>query len=288
MLGLASAISPAVVELRSSRGETIESVFTILNAGASEQMYFLDLLSFESSGEDGTPAFVPEQTSRNAFLSWIDFPVHEVLVPARSKVEVPFRVIVPDDVASGSYYGAITVSTAPSEVVSSNGATIEAKTAVLVFLTVEGETIERLELLDLALERKDASHPFGLFSFRVQNQGNVHLAPTGQIRLTGLFGQAIVELDANPTEGRVLPGSTRTFTVAYEPADMSWLQTAGYQLRHLAMGPVTAELQLSYGTDGQIEATWSFWMIPGELISFVLAIVAVLLVVFHRKLKSPA
>ncbi len=283
MLGQASAISPAVVELAGSRGETIESIFTVLNAGASDQLYFLDLLSFESSGEDGTPAFVPKKTNGDAFLSWVVFPVHEVLVPARSKVEVPFQVVVPDDIASGSYYGAITVSTAPSDVVETNGATIEAKTAILVFLTVAGETVESLELLDFTLEQTDASHPFGLFSFRLQNQGNVHLTPVGEIRLMGMFGQTIVALDANPTEGRVLPGSTRTFTVAYEPADMSWLQTAGYQLRHLAFGPINAELKLVYGGDGRIEATWSFWMIPWELINFVLVIVAVLLALFIRK-----
>jgi len=162
---------------------------------------------------------------------------------------------------------------------------IEAKTAILVFLTIEGETIEKLELLDFALEQTDASHPFGLFSFRIQNQGNVYLAPAGEIRLTGLFGQTIVELDANPTEGRVLPGSTRTFTVVYESPDTSWLQTAGYQLRHLAMGPVTAELQLVYGADGRMEATWSFWMFPSELINVVLVVVAIFLLVFLRKRK---
>src|SRR3989339_749400 len=278
----AAAVSPSVIELSSSLGGVIDSSFTIFNTGASEQVYFLDLLAFEPNSEDGTPMFTPEASDQNELLSWIDFPVREASVPAQSKVEVPFNVAVPDDVASGSYYGAITVSTAPSDIVASNGAMIEAKTAILVFLTIEGETIEKLELLDFALEQTDASHPFGLFSFRIQNQGNVYLAPAGEIRLTGLFGQTIVELDANPTEGRVLPGSTRTFTVVYESPDTSWLQTAGYQLRHLAMGPVTAELQLVYGADGRMEATWSFWMFPSELINVVLVVVAIFLLVFLR------
>lgn len=66
---------------------------------------------------------------------------------------------------------------------------------------------------------------------------------------------------------------------------MSWFQRAGYQLRHLAIGPVTAELQIAYGADSRLEGTWSFWMIPWELINFVLVIVAVLSVVFLRKRK---
>ena len=147
-IGQMASLSPSIVEIASSRAEVAESAFTIFNTGAGEQVYFLDLLAFGPSGEDGTPLFTPEETSQSEFLSWIVFPAREVLVPAVSKVEVPFRVVVPDDVAAGSYYGAITVSTSPTDVVVSNGATIEAKTAILVFLTIEGETVEKLEILD--------------------------------------------------------------------------------------------------------------------------------------------
>lgn len=271
-----ASLSPSIIDLRSSGSEVVESSFTIFNTGASEQMYFLDLLAFEPSGEDGTPLFTPEKTSQSAFLSWIDFPVREVLVPAVSKVEVPFRVVVPDDIAAGGYYGAITVSTAPTEVVASNGATIEAKTAILVFLTVDGETVEKLELLDFILERDDASHPFGLFSYRLQNQGNVHLTPVGDIHIRGMFGQTVRILDANSTEGRVLPSSTRTFTVPYPSVEGGWMTRAGDQLRHLAFGPMTAELSLAYGADSTIEASWNVWAIPYELINLLVLIIVVI------------
>lgn len=272
----AATIAPSVVELDSFPGEVVESTITVFNTGASEQTYFLDLLAFEPNGQDGTPLFTPFNTSQNEFLSWIDFPVREVSVPAVSKVDVPFSVVIPDDVPAGSYYGAITVSTAPTDVVSSNGATIEAKTAVLVFLTVGGETIEKLELLDFTLERSDASHPFGLFSYRLQNQGNVHLTPKGEIRIRGIFGQTVRILDANQTEGRVLPDSTRTFTVSYEQVEGNWIARAGDQLRHLAFGPMTAELSLDYGSDNTIEASWSLWAIPYELINLLLVIVVII------------
>ena len=289
-IGQTASLSPSIIEIASSRAEVAESSFTIFNTGASEQVYFLDLLAFEPSGEDGTPLFTPEETSQSEFLSWIVFPAREVLVPAVSKVEVPFRVVVPDDVAAGSYYGAITVSTSPTDVVASNGATIEAKTAILVFLTIEGETVEKLELLDFSLERDDASHPFGLFSYRIQNQGNVHLTPVGEIRLRGMFGQTIRLLDANEGEGRVLPSSTRTFTIFYQPVSGGWLQRAGDQLRNLAFGPITAELSMTYGTDGIIQASWPLWAIPYELINLLILIVVVIgsafVLAFLRKRKG--
>lgn len=278
----AAAISPSVVELESLPGDVVESSFNILNTGASEQTYFLDLLAFEPSGEDGTPLFTPEKTNRSEFLSWIDFPVREVLVPAVSKVEVPFSVVVPDDIPAGSYYGAITVSTAPTDVVTSNGATIEAKTAVLVFLTVGGETVEKLELLDFSVEQWGSTLPFGTFRYRVQNQGNVHLTPSGAIKLVGMLGQEIATVDANQAEGRVLPSSTRTYEVTFGRDDMNWLDRAGYQLRHLLIGPVQVELSVIYGESGSLDVTMTMWVLPVELIVMVVVALALPFLLYKK------
>lgn len=282
-IGEAASLSPSAIEISSSRAEVAESTFTIFNTGASEQTYFLDLLAFEPGGEDGTPLFTPEKTSQSEFLSWINFPVREVLVPAVSKVEVPFRVAIPDDIAAGSYYGAITVSTAPTDVVAANGATVEAKTAILVFLTVEGETVEKLELLDFTFEQAGSALPFGIFRYRLQNQGNVHLTPAGEIRLTGLFGQMIASVDANEAQGRVLPSSTRTYEVVLGPEETSWLDRAGYQLKHLLFGPVTAELVLTYGQDETITSQVAMQVIPTELLVILGGGLLVLVLLFKKR-----
>ncbi|TAL49869.1 hypothetical protein EPN81_04395 [Patescibacteria group bacterium] len=276
----AAAVSPSVIELSSPDGKVINSSFTIFNTRASEQVYFLDLLAFEPNSQDGTPVFTPDTSDQNEFLSWIHFPVREVPVPAQSKVEVPFTVVIPDDEASGSYYGAVTVSTAPSDVVASNGATIEAKTAILVFLTVEGETVEKLELLDFSATQSDASLPFGTFQYRLQNQGNVHLMPVGEITLTGLFGQTVGVLNANEAQGRILPSSTRTYEVTFN-GDTSWFAAAGYQLRHLAIGPVTVDVTLTYGETGTLEAQTIVWVMPWQLMS--LLVMGILVVVLFYK-----
>ncbi|NQV90427.1 hypothetical protein HQ487_03405 [Candidatus Uhrbacteria bacterium] len=284
-IGRAATISPSTIELTSARGQEIESAVTIINTGASEQVYFLDLLGFTPTEETGTPAFAPiDPTDELAY--WIKFPTKEVLVPAQSKVSVPFQVIVPDDVPSGGYYIAITVSTAPTDVVTTNGATIEAKTAMLVFLTVEGETTESLALLEFNVEHKGTTLPQSLFSFRVQNQGNVHLTPEGSVKLKGPFGNVIAVLDANQAQGRVLPDSTRLFQVLYEMNGLSFMERAGYQLSHLAIGPMTAELHLSYGTSGEITAEASIWSTPWELISILVGGLLVLLALFRKRQKK--
>ncbi len=278
----AAAVAPSVIELSSQRGEVIDSSFRILNTGASEQVYYLDTLSFDADGEDGSPLFTPENNSVTPFLTWFDFPLLEITVPAQAKVDVPFSVVVPDDVPSGSYHGAITVSTAPSDVVATNGATIEARIAILVFLVIEGETVEKLELLDFTLDQTQATLPFGIFKYRIQNQGNVHLAPEGEIVLKNLFGQVIATIEANENKARILPGSTRTYTVDFG-ADLNLLNTVGFQLRHLVIGPVTAELNVTYSENESLTSQAQLMVIPIELL-IVLATALLFAGVLYRKL----
>lgn len=283
LLADAATISPSVLDLSGARGQVVDSSFTILNTGTSEQVYFLNVLGFQAGEEDGSPSFTPEATS--PILSWITFPSSDVTVPALSKVDVPFKLVLPDDIASGSYQGAITVSTAPSDVVAHNGATIEAQTAILVFLVVDGETVEKLELLDFMFEQTHPRLPYGTFSFRVQNQGNVHLVPRGSIVLSGLFGKTLATINVNQISGRVLPDSTRTYSAEFLAEDLNWFEMAGFQLQHLAIGSITATLELEYGASGVSTSSFSFMLIPFELLS-VLLLMLVGIGLMYKKLAS--
>lgn len=277
----AFGLVPASIELTASRGETIEASITILNTQDADTEYFLGLMGFQPKDDSGSPEFFTPIDGVSGLTDWIVFESGSVIVPALSSAEVPFKVVVPDDIAAQSYFAAITVSPAPSDVVATNGAIIEAKTASLLFLTVEGETVERLELLDFTSTNGFSDLPFRTYTYRIQNQGNVHLSPTGFIRLTGLFGQTISNVDANPEEGRVLPDSTRTFEVTQENALSTWYDTVAFQLSHLAIGPVTATLDLTYGESGTIQSSLSFWLFPWQLMVTLLGLLIVLCILYR-------
>lgn len=282
----AATISPSVLELEGSRGSVIESTFALFNTNTSDQTYFLDVISFEAADETGTPAFFEKTSEENEFLGWISFPVKQVRVPAQTKVDVPFNIVIPDDVASGGKYAAITVSTTPTDVVTDNGVVIEAKTAVLVLLTVSGATVESLQLLDFSFEQKNVDLPFGEFQYRLQNQGNVHVKPEGTVQIVGAFGQEIAYIDANEVEGRILPRSTRQYAGSFN-AEMNWFEKAAYQLRYLVMGPIKAELSLSYGSMNEaLSAEVWFWVLPWELLSLILLIVLSLFSLYRIMRKN--
>ena len=151
----AATISPPTLDLQASRGETIASMFTVINTSAMEQNYFLGTMTFQPKDETGAPQFLETATKEN-LTKWILFPADHITVPANSKVDVPFQVVVPTGAASASYESAITVASAPTDVVATNGAIIEAKTATLVFLTVKGESTKKAALLDFKSDSKSA------------------------------------------------------------------------------------------------------------------------------------
>lgn len=248
----AATLAPSLVEISANRGEVVEQVVRIMNTEATEKEYYMGTMKFQASPDGSTPSFVAYETDHSGLPEWISFPVSQVTVPARSFVDVPYKVAVPTDVVAGGYYAAVTISASPSDVVASNGAIIEAKTAQLVLLTVKGETRTQAVLLDFTSDKTESVQTSlaGTYQYRVQNQGNVHIQPQGTVRFTDLFGRTLLEVDANPDASRVLPGTTRTYTVV-----------ASGSTSPFALGPVHATLSLSYGADQHIQSVQSFWYV---------------------------
>lgn len=258
----AASLAPTLVDLQASRGEVVDQVVRVINTEAAEQVYYLGTLKFQSSGDGATPMFIAYDKDHRGLPEWISFPVNEIHVPARSSVDVPFKIAVPNDAASGSYYGAVTISSAPSDVVASNGAIIEAKTAELILLTVKGETRVNAALLDFTSDQFATADSSGFaiqssfdgrYTYRVQNQGNVHVQPTGFLEFRDVFGRVIFSVDANPQAGRILPGTTRTFDVTIQDSHPAF-----------AVGPIHAILTLNYADGLTLTAANRFWFVTWQ------------------------
>jgi len=276
----ALAVSPATIDLSSSKGETVQQTISVINNDAADQKYFFGTISFVPDVTTGDPQFLSSDADQSELSKWIDFPVGEVVVPARTMVDVPFVVSVPMNAASGTYYAAVTVSIAPSEIVASNGASIEAKTAVLIFLTIEGENVEKMALLDFVSpdEGVTAFHALS-YVYRLQNQGNVLVKPKASIIVQDFLGRTIFVADANPGSGRVLPGTTRTFAGELSDWPHGFVESVKSQVSLFAIGPVTATLQIE-GIDSNGPAI-HYWMFPWQMIVTMVGCAAIIWCVWH-------
>ncbi|HCB55869.1 MAG: hypothetical protein UU08_C0033G0004 [Candidatus Uhrbacteria bacterium GW2011_GWE2_40_58] len=281
----AFSVNPTLIELSGQRGETVLSQLEISNESNQEEIYLLGSLNFVAQDESGAPDFIPYKEDQSGLSNWIVFSTDTIFLPAHTTVQVPYSLVTPDDIPSGSYYCAITVSQTPTEVVESNGVAIQATIASLVFYTVEGDTLQKAELL--SFETTDKSLFFsslpGLF-VRLQNQGNVVLIPEGQIKARDIFGRIFASVNINEDFGRILPLSTRKYQIFFINEDQTFFQTIKSQLRHFAIGPVTFSLSLSYGSFDQISDVMKIWYFPWQLFSFFL-IVIVFILLFWRILS---
>ena len=281
----AAAVAPATIEVVGTRGGVAQATFSIINTSATEQTYYLGTMKFVPKEETGAPQFIPYEEDHSGLADWIKFQGSSVTVPANTKLEYPFLVNIPGAVDSGGYYSAITVSGSPQDLTQSNGAVVEAKTAILVFLTIEGQTNRKAEILDFNKESGFSSLSEDI-NYRIQNQGNVHVVPTGEVKIKGLFGRTIRIIEVTDEIGRVLPGSTRKYTLPAVKEQGFW-NTVSHQMRYLAIGPVKAELNLSYSDDQpKIMSEISYFHFPAHLISVVLGGFIILLLLFRGLSKS--
>lgn len=242
----AASVAPATLDLSGDRGANVPATFAIFNTKATAQTYYLGTISFDAKDETGSPQF-QESSSTDKLAKWITFDSDHVVVPARSEAQVPFFIHIPADVAAGSYQTAVTISDVPSEVVQSNGAVIDAKTAILVFLTVNGSTTKKAALLDFTTNAKGfQTDLYPSFQFRIQNQGSAYFIPEATITLKDMFGRVIARIDA-ADRGRVLPGSTRAFQTAFASKPRSIYESIQRQAALFTMGPVTAQLDVNPG-----------------------------------------
>jgi len=286
----ALSITPSVIEISAARGTVIQKKVSVINTKGMEQTYFVGILKFKASEEGESPVFIPANEDQTGLPQWIQLSFTEFRLAANTKADVPFEIAIPQDVNSGGYYAALTVSQAPGDVVAENGVLIEAKVASLILLTVEGETTEKLAVLDFTSKTAEInsirSSITDSYTFRLQNQGNVHVTPVGLVQVKDVFGRTVASHDANPEKVRILPGSTRSFDVLTTKTNRFW-RNVSEQMRLFAFGPMTAQLSIVYGSSNtSIEQSFSYWYIPWQLLTVIGGVLIVLIGIWqllHRK-----
>lgn len=269
MAALAFSVSPAIIDLSGARGAVATASVTVTNADAREKTYYLQATAFEPREDSDAPRFMPREEGSGGLPEWISME-ERVRVSASGRLEVPVRVAVPPDALPGTHYAAIMVSDAPYDVVAPQGAPLQARVAVLLFFTVEGGEA-KAALMDFLptnprAVRLDAA---AAFSVRVQNQGDVVVAPMGTVDLVDALGRTVASARVNGEGSRVIPGRTRAFTGTLVPDAF-------------ALGPVTALLRLSYAPDAPVLfSSFSFFLIPVPVVASlgILALIAAILIV---------
>ena len=273
-------ISPAKVELNATRGKTYIINLKALNVTSSDLNYSTSIADFASANETGTPRIIDDGILPDtaSIKTWVSIESGFTLGSHKEK-NVDVTVTIPNNAEAGGHYGVVRFSGSTPNV-DNTGVGVTASAGTLLLIRVDGDITEKANLASFFTSNNngDQSSFFETspinFAVRIQNVGNVHVKPTGNIEVKDIFGNVVSSVSVNDTipPSSVLPNSIRRFDVKL---DKSWM-----------FGMYTADLAMGYGTTGQaITNTITFWVIPYKIILAALLAIATIMFILKRMLK---
>jgi hypothetical protein len=277
-------ISPAEVELDGDPGKSYIVNLNLTNVTGSELVYTSLIDDFKAKDETGTPEIsVDTSLPKTASIrSWVSVPTSFNLMSHEARM-IAATVTIPANAEPGGHYGVIEFAGSPPNV-TQTGVGLSASAGTLMLITVSGDIVQKAALASFSTSNLAGSHhsffEYGPISFitRINNTGNVHIAPQGTIELHNMFGGLVSTLKVNAATsnqlpGNVLPNSIRSFENTY---NKTWM-----------FGRYTADLTLGYGTTGgAITGQVSFWVIPYRFILITLLILVTAIFILSRLIRQ--
>lgn len=274
------SVSPTKFDISANPSQTWTSSVRVINANPFPLTVYAEPVNFTSAGDSGVGSLMPilEPISDGSTLAeWIDVNKQSITIPAEQTVSIPFTVTVPESAAPGGHYAAILIGTQPVNGTADQPQVQTAQVVTsLLFLRVAGEIDERAAIRSFTTERQIYEQADITLQLRLENKGNVHLQPQGDIEIYNMWGQprGVIPVNRNSQFGDVLPsngGGDNTRTYRFQ-----W--TADWSLAD--MGRHRASVTLAYGEQVRqfVDATTYFWIIPWRVLLLVFLTIGLFLV----------
>lgn len=269
----ALTVSPPLFDYRLNLGDVQIDVINLFNESDTSLTVYPILMNFTSRGDEGgIPDFYPagKDPFGQALAPWITIDKAPVTIEPQERVSIPFTINVPSDrVQPGGHYGAIMLSTVPSDVEA--GITIGQQVGALILVNVSGEVREVGYIAEFGYQDPQPwyDHLPVDFFVRFENSGNTHLRPSGHLFIKNWYGKQVAALKVNEGFNSVLPNSIRRLLFGWQinevPEDASELKK---EWKNFALGRYTATLVMNYGSENKIlTAERVFYVWPWRLLT---------------------
>lgn len=256
---------PAKIENAVNPGDVIEETLKVRNVTSGEQTFYLIKKDIVGVRDDNSPLFADENAEPTiyALSTWITISEEPITLAPGATVEVPIKIVVPDNASPGSHFGGVFVSVEPPRL-RQTGAAVGYEIGTIVSLRIKGDVIENARIRAFSTDKLVYGKPLVKFITRVENPGNVMITPHGPLEVFNMFGKRITLITVNDSLGGVFPGTTRSYETTWEEKDF-------------AFGRYQGVVSLIYGEKGYettVSATVSFWVLPANIILPILGILA--------------
>ncbi len=278
--GLSFSVSPTIYDMTANRGQMWQSTVRIINPNPYDLTLSVTPNNFIPKDEDGIPQFLPLTSptlQKETFAEWIQIE-QEVTIKAEQTLELPFIIKVPDGATPGGHYAALMISTKPAQPQGNGQVQTSQVISALVFLRVTGDITEQAIIRSFRSADYFLSKPETRFDIRIENKGNIHMQPQGEIKIYNMWGKerGTIPINQQTMLGNVLPQSVRKFSFDWS-SDWSISDIGRY----------TAEVTLAYGKEERqfLSSDTAFWIIPWKIILALFLVVGGLIAVVTWAIK---
>jgi len=285
------SVSPTSFEYNQYPGSTIKDKIRLKNN--SRVPLNLEITIKKLAGSDINETKMSNPGAGDQFVNWIKFDQDVFTVAPGDYLDVPFTISIPSDAAFG-YYWLFNISQNVS-LKTQNGAGVVGAIGIPVLLQVKANGANATALLN-EFKVKNFITEFlpADFSVKIQNTGNIHLKPRGNIFIRQ-GDKDIGILEVNQDLGSVLPGGTRNYEASWNDGFLvrvkdkddpknSHLEFNWNKVTSFRIGKYTANLVMVYDNgkeDVTLEGSVNFWVFPYKIFGAIL-IVLILIIVAIR------
>ncbi len=286
--GLRLTTSPLPINLTVEPGTSVSTQLRIKNDGSQTETLKIDLMKFKADGESGAPMPLDRQPG-DEFLDWVRFSEESFSIDSNQWKTINATFDVPSTAAFGYYYAVVFSRSQGAASVGERQTAVTGGTAILVLLEAKVPNAKReVTITSFSADRQWYEFLPATFTVKLQNIGNVHIAPRGNLFIGRPGKKADTVTEVNFGKGNILPDSSRIFESQWtegfpvyqnKEEDGKIVQDAeGKTVRELVwnwkdasefrFGKYEAKLLLVYddGTrDIPIEGTLEFWVVPWRL-----------------------
>jgi len=171
-------------------GDVIEDVATIKNQGdedAHVKVYAVDATS-NSSGSFILKFLNDKQVGVGA---WTDVDSKELTIKPSERIDVPFKITIPENATPSEYYGGIVVETGgdldalkdcpvePNQC--ATNVSVKTRIGSRIYLTIPGKISEKVSWTDFSFDHGWDGQAY--LTFGIKNEGNVAYEPTAQVEI---------------------------------------------------------------------------------------------------------
>lgn len=213
-------VSPVFLEFDAKPGDTVGDKIRVRNNTDSEIPIKVEV---KKLGGDTTGNVTIQETTDDSSLNWIKIKDTSIKTGPREWTNVPLTISVPKNAAFG-YYWVVSFTQTKDSDVKSSGAGVKAALAVPILLNVKSPGAKADgKITSFKTDKGVYEYLPSIFTTTIENIGNVHVRPRGNIFIKDWKGTVVDTLTINDAQGSVLPNTKKAFENSWNNSFI-WLE----------------------------------------------------------------